>query len=547
MQRIVTCDKGECQGGPKLFPIYLAVGTMALGCQRFEMSVSCIAPPFAEPGEVVSFKMILTNTSGSERTGNYIVGVRSQPSNKSVVMYYGAYGTSLTLAAGANREESRQFTMPDDDYVTIELWWGTIGAYSVTVFETLSWRVSRALGLPALTEVAMNSIVNSVITGLGSLSFAAPSIADLAPPSIEVPPLGIGLPSRSMDEMPHVQLDVARIRDILVGLDLKKLPPCPSILPDVFIDFAFARVDGSPTESVWAAVAFPKPFLEPPTVTATLDFREGWFEPISMTPPEISVAGMTLEDFRNALSDVHFEPPAAMGNFPSPEEIKADIDAKLKDVRMDVTNLKSQVEQQAKNALKGKLGDWKVGPFSLNGIRDIIVAALIAVVIITAVLTAPAAFLAMVILAGLLVAGVVKLLYDVAQKQQAAFNAISSAQAAISDAVQKYTNDIAAQIQKYAYDLNNLNLAAMNSFAEVHTRQAEAALNNAVNILYGMSDLPRMKLPVCAVRNVSRTGCEVLIPKGGTANLFVVGKVSNPLEGFLPRVASQLSQFTKKD
>lgn len=501
--------------------------------------------PFAEPGEVVSFKTTLTNTWDSRQSGSYFLSVARQPSNQFVVQYYpvapGSW-VNVTLDPGISKTENRQFTMPDDEYAEISLWWGTPG---FKILELAYWRVSRAPSLPALSDIAINNIVTSVITGLGSLSFGAPSIPDITPPAISIgtlkpPEIPIG-----MVGIPNVELDVTKIRDILVGLDLKKLPSRPGILPDVFIDFAFARAEGVPTESVWAGVTFPKPFLDPPTVTATLEYREGWFEPISLTPPEVSVEDRSLEDFRHALSDVHFTPPQITGKFPTPAEIKADIDAKLKDVRMDVTSLKNQVEQQARNALKGKLGDWKVGPFSLNGIRDIIIAALIAVVIIAAVLTAPAAFLAMVVVVGLLVAGILKLFYDVSQKQQAAINAVSSAQSAISDAVQRYTNDLSARIQKYAYDLSNLNLGAMNAFAEAHTRQAEAALNNAANLLYGMSDLPQMKLPVCAVRNVTRTGCEVLIPKGGTVNLFIIGKVANPLEGFLPRVAAQLSQLQK--
>jgi hypothetical protein len=97
-------------------------------------------------------------------------------------------------------------------------------------------------------------------------------------------------------------------------------------------------------------------------------------------------------------------------------------------------------------------------------------------------------------------------------------------------------------VSQFAADLNSQTLGALNTMADKMTEQSQAAVNSVIANLYNGSNLPQMKLPIVAVRNVTTTDCEILVPAGAVCHLWIIGKVANPLNGYLPRTLSQMNQ-----
>lgn len=75
---------------------------------------------------------------------------------------------------------------------------------------------------------------------------------------------------------------VTKVLDELKGVGGKL-----GALPDIFYDFSFSTFEAPDTG--WYDVRFPREFAEPPTVLASSEFREGWFEPPKFTAPEFKV------------------------------------------------------------------------------------------------------------------------------------------------------------------------------------------------------------------------------------------------------------------
>jgi hypothetical protein len=113
-------------------------------------------------------------------------------------------------------------------------------------------------------------------------------------------------------------------------------------------------------------------------------------------------------------------------------------------------------------------------------------------------------------------------------------NKLAEWQAKATETVQNYSAEVSAFLAKFSYDNIKQQVGALNLMAEIHTKQIEAVFNSVMPQLYNASDLPAMKLPVAAVRNVTNTGCEVLVPKGANVNVFVIGK--GKVAGFMNRV-----------
>lgn len=122
--------------------------------------------------------------------------------------------------------------------------------------------------------------------------------------------------------------------------DLKGVGGKLGDLPDIFYDFSFSTFEAPDTG--WYAVKFPREFAEPPTVIASSEFREGWFEAAKFTAPEFKI------------------------NVPP-----------LKRVKLPGDRMADFAWRQTFDIGRQKVGDWriKVGPWwvSFNWMRDAII------------------------------------------------------------------------------------------------------------------------------------------------------------------------------
>jgi len=254
---------------------------------------------------------------------------------------------------------------------------------------------------------------------------------------------------------------VTKVLDALKGIGGKL-----GDLPDIFYDFSFSTFVAPDTG--WYKVDFPKEFAEPPTVLASSEFREGWFEPTKFTAPEFKV---------NV--------------------------APLKRIKLPGDKMADFAWRQTFDIGRQKVGDWrvKVGPWwvSFNWARDATIG-----------LVAMGNWLSTRLFAEF-------------------FNTI----------IEPFIWDNFASVYKGLLQT----AGGANWAAKWSSYQAQQALNLAIPQLYAFSDMPKMKLTVVYVAQVTTRGCKVLSPKGAKVHMVAFGKARNPLDAFMGRSASALSKM----
>ena len=240
-------------------------------------------------------------------------------------------------------------------------------------------------------------------------------------------------------------------------------------LPDIFYDFSFSTFEAPDTG--WYDVRFPREFAEPPTVLASSEFREGWFEPSRFTAPEFKV---------NV--------------------------APLKRIKLPGDRMADYAWRQTFEIGRQKVGDWrvKIGPWgvSFNWARDATI-------------------------------GLVAIGNWLSTRLFAEF---------FNTIIEPFLWDNFATVYKGMLQA----AGGANWAAKWSSHQAQQALNSAIPMLYSFSDMPRMKLTVVYVAEVTSRGCRILSPKGARVHVVAFGKARNPLEGFMGRTAAAFSKMVER-
>jgi hypothetical protein len=563
------------------------IGNPAAGA---EVAVEVLA--FTPPKEAVflsySAKVVevLQGVDAEGRTGRLIAQVGSG-GGRNVALYDSVYAAIMAGAAQAQALTEIDVTKMID--------------------ATLS-----AMDVPSIGDVAIAGMIDSALAEMQAIT------GDLALPDI-LGELKAGLPevaaiSTDMPQLkvPELEMAVTKIQDLLAqnpGQMVSKLGK-DGILPDIFLDFAFASVKNDSDKTVWMSCTFPNEFSQPPTVNATCEFRQGWVQDLKLTAPKLGKSALTQADIKKAFclkapvkpedwaagdalggpythqsarvsiasqygisftnsvwtakSGATMEASAYVANsgmweteadwinrqalLSGPEAVlsladPAVLQQKLqKEFEKKSSGLLADAKKQLEQKLTGKLGDWsfkipiinkKIG---LNGWRDAVLAVIIASCLALVLITQPLTLALMIILFIYLLTYV----NQIAKIQNEIQKKLTQAQSKINAALKNASAQAGAAAAGLANEMNNMALTAMNTVNDQLTKQVETAINSIPDLIYQGSDLPAMKLPVVAVRNVSTSGCEVLVPAGATCHLWIIGKVGNPLGGYLPRAMSQM-------
>ena len=298
------------------------------------------------------------------------------------------------------------------------------------------------------------------------------AIAGIATPTVEVAMKELETAAQTIIEgitaATDQKIEDLTPKEMVTGLveDLKKgLTDLPA-LPDILYDFSFSTFEAPSTG--WYQVNFPKEFAEPPTVLASSEFREGWFEPTKFTAPEFKV---------NV--------------------------APLKRIQLPGDKMADFAWRQTFDIGRQKVGDWrvKIGPWgvSFNWARDATIG-----------LVAMGNWLSTRLFAEF-------------------FNTI----------IEPFIWDNFASVYKGMLQA----AGGANWAAKWSSYQAQQALNYAIPLLYSFSDMPRMKLTVVYVAQVTTRGCKVLSPKGAKVHVVAFGKAKNPLDSFMGRSAAAFSKM----
>lgn len=210
-----------------------------------------------------------------------------------------------------------------------------------------------------------------------------------------------------------------------------------------------------------------------------------------------------------------------------------------------------------RKAMISAMGNWQFElpipghpKVSLNGIRDLAVAAIAAMGIAILAVTNPILFTIVILIARWVIGhiyNVYKRINEVTQTLNNAMTQLAGYQSKINSALKGAISDAGAAAANYASQLQGQAISGVNTVADTLTTQTQAAVNNVAANLFKGNDLPQMKLPIATVRNVTNTDCEIFVPKGATCHVWVIGKVGNPLGGFLPRAMMQLNQPGLRD
>lgn len=231
--------------------------------------------------------------------------------------------------------------------------------------------------------------------------------------------------------------------------------------------------------------------------------------------------------------------PETLLNLPDPAAIQKQFEDKMPKTADIMNNVRDQL--QAK--LVGKLGDWSFKipvinrTIGLNGWRDYVIAGIMIAALTVVIITQP-------ITGGLilvLVLFIVTYVNAVAKLQNELQKKLTAAQSQINSALKNFSSEASAAVAGFADQMSSATLGALNTVSSAMTTQMENAVNSIPDVIHAGSDLPKMKLPIVAVRNVTTKDCEILIPAGATCHLWIIGKVGNPLNGFFPRAMSQMN------
>lgn len=500
----------------------------------------------ALPNEAYWFLVVIRNTWGTTVTAWCAVMWYKEDYLGELTFQEMLLLEQATIEPEATWGRYKSFTMPDDvQRVLVVAYFGN--APYGKIYDYIRKEVYKGIPIPELSVGTMSSEISAALEGVAGVKFdLSTEIADIPMPDLPALLGEIKLPVVEDIVPPVSELSAATLVDLASGKleELKERLGEAGLLPDSRLDFAFSKLS-SPDETTWQKTEFPNEFIEPPVVIPTVEVREGWFDSAEFPSPEVAVEEKTISDYQALLTEMGLQAPqVADFKLPSDEEIKAKLDRELGKLAFDpqvgTKQLMDEVKKQATDRLKEALGSWKVGWFSLNGIRDKIIVGLVVCILIVVAITSPATFLlflGLLTVIGALTAATIKLIYSAVKQVLNVQNQLARANAAQLKAVHDYTRNMGAYLGLYSYRLFDGSLGVMNAFARIHSRQAQAAFNSAVPLLYNMSDLPAMKLPVTTVRNVTGSSCEILVPKGATVHVFVIGMVKTG--GFVDRTVAK--------